>query len=1248
VIASIGLKAFLRDFKPQLFNRHKDTGVMLGRGEQLSVRWALFGLVVFLLGSGLTTLQVGSVSAQTPGPTVFISPSSGSIGSRVRVNGFGFAASQTGIKVLFGSEQVAFWSADPEGSFSASFSVPTVPAGVYRVKVGNAAAWGFTVTSTFSLSPHSGPPGTNVKVSGMGFGADEQVNLTITGIPLHSVSVNERGLISTSFTVPLVPAGPQLVSISGSSSGGEQATFTVTPGLIIDLLNGSPGAVAVVNGVGFAVNEPGITVRFDRTTVASEISADNQGKWSSSFIIPASAAGSHTIRALGSLTSESDVPKVKLTVVSGIISLDPSFGSPGTAMKVNGTGAGAKERITVIVGDNLARTEATANSLGEWTAEVTVPPSPQGALAIRASGSTGQGPEASFTVTPTIILTSEPTGPPGSSLTIKGEGFGANQIGIPITFADGVVTSVSSNAQGSWTATFNILPAPRGTYPIKVSGSTRELQILVTVTPGMSLRRNQGRPGDSVTVIGFGFVANERDITVIMDQTTVASGFSATADGSWSTSFTIPALPSGAYTVWASGSQTSASNALEDIFALGSYLTLSSATGTPGATISIAGRGFGARERDLTITFDSISIATGVTADAQGTFTISFVVPPSASGSHSIKVSGSTSGAVAGSESSFQVVPRMVLDTSTGPPGTSTTVKGTGFGAGEQNIIITYDGAPMLSQVSADAQGSFEVSFPVPPSAAGSHVIRVAGLPATWAARTQRTFTILPNLALSELYGHVGMNLEIAGQGFESSANMTLTYDDLTKAVVSADDSGSFRLDFFIPKSTHGRHLIKVSDDKGNKVQVPFIVEDVPPSTPDLLSPGNGEGGGFFGGFRPVPKWSSVDDPSGISYTLAIATDPDFLDPILVKEGLASPAYALTEDEGLPRGKYYWKVKAVDGASNEGPWSGAFLVRSGTIPRWALLTVAVLGVLTSGGGTYAIVHRRRKRAREEAILPEFVRLLKPQPRLAALKPPTGDALAPAPRRRALPSPFGRRQGLSLDERAQVQIVLEFVGSIALLEVSYDLAWLEELVETMGNTTDDVYELVLEGQVDLLYQPAWMQHPAYAELQGTVHARSFLQSLEAYVNAVTACAEDTRNLLGRINADLMALDPLGSLKENQWRFVLTVGQSTIAWFRGIYLEQPSTKDYAIIAASGPEGASLASLQGKENTPFSGSIIENLREEEILFYRDLHIHLRVTYRHDQEARLLAAKMVSTNAQREQLIRAIAQLGQLADGS
>ena len=71
----------------------------------------------------------------------------------------------------------------------------------------------------------------------------------------------------------------------------------------------------------------------------------------------------------------------------------------------------------------------------------------------------------------------------------------------------------------------------------------------------------------------------------------------------------------------------------------------------------------------------------------------------------------------------------------------------------------------------------------------------------------------------------------------------------------------------------------------------------------------------------------------------------------------------------------------------------------------------------------------------------------------------------------------------------------------------------------------------------------------------------------------------------------------------------------------------------------------SLYGEESTPFSGVILEGLTEEDAIFYRDLHIQLRVRYRNQEEARGLAAKLTATDTMREQLTQGIDQMGELA---
>jgi len=212
-----------------------------------------------------------------------------------------------------------------------------------------------------------------------------------------------------------------------------------------------------------------------------------------------------------------------------------------------------------------------------------------------------------------------------------------------------------------------------------------------------------------------------------------------------------------------------------------------------------------------------------------------------------------------------------------------------------------------------------------------------------------------------------------------------------------------------------------------------------------------------------------------------------------------------------------------------------------------------------------------------------------------------------------------------------------------------MVWLEELVEMTGSRKEEVYEQVLEGQTDLLYQPAWLQHPTYEELRVIPQAQSFLQGLETYIGAVNECATETVALLRRLHSEISTAGPLDTLNANQWRFVLTVGLSTIAWFRGTYLGQPSSREYIIEPMEETESweaadESRVSLHGEESTPFSGLILEGLTEEDAIFYRDLHIQLRVRYRSHEEARALAAKLTSTDVLREQLTQGIAQMGEL----
>ena len=1224
-----------------------------------STGWSQAVTVPSAPGGLLTVTANGSVSGIETGDftvlaTASLDPITGSPGTIIDVEGEGFAASQPVI-ITFNGDTVNTQNTLSAGSLNTSFAVPAIGAGTYLINIGSFPSISFAVTSGLAISPSSGPPGTSVQITGTGFTPSTAIDLSIAGVTWQSITADGSGGLNRTLQIPQVAGGSQSITVSG---GSVTANFDVTPTLAVDLTTVAPGDTVNVSGTAFRANETGITVKFDSTNVATSVNADAQGSWSASVTIPSSTAGSHNITASGPSTT-TNIPTAKVTIGAGV-SLGTTSGPPGTQVKVKGTGARSNESLTIDVGGGLATFKVSADSKGVWETEITVPAAPKGALSIHASGSSGNGATASFNITPTMRI-SEPTGFPGSAITVEGEGFGANQPGITISFDNDIITSASSNSRGSWSVELTIPPSNKATYFIKATGSGAEQQTPFTVTPGLFVDKPQAGPGERATVSGVGFAPNETGIMLKLGDTTIKSGIVANAQGSWDTTFVIPPLFGSSYQLTASGTQTSAGSVQELIFTLTTRLTLSASSGSPGTTIVLTGQGFAADEQGLSILYDNTAVVSGISTDGFGAFTRSFEIPPSTAGRHLIVVAGSDTGAASGSEISFQVQPRLVLENDNGPSGSTIQIVGSGFGPNEPNIEIKFGSDTVISGVSADSNGSLEQSFLIPPNPAGQHKIITSSSTGSLSAHAQGTYTVVSNIDLSETTGNVGMELSVAGTGFNPDSSVTLTYDDVAVATAISDILGRFSLQFVVPESPKGDHVLQVLDERGNLVQDTFEVEGIPPLAPVLRSPSDGGRGGIFGGFEPLTRWAAVEDPSGVTYNVQLATDPEFSDIVLDKKGLSSPTYKLTGEEALASGKYYWRVQAVDGASNAGPYSVAYEMNSGIIPIWLFLAMVAVGLIALGGGAYAYytrVYLPKKVTQQAPVFPDFVRISRPE--IAAPAPAQQPTVAssspalPAPRR-DLSNPFrrggggssGGRSGVSPEQQARLRLVLDFVNSIPLMEVSPDLLWVEELVDSLGGGADDRFNQVLRGDLEPVYQPAWMQHPTYQEMQSEAAAAAFLEGLEVYIESVNDCAADILAILRRIYGDLESggsLDALGSYK---WRYVLSVAQSTIAWFLGTYLGQPSSREYIIKSGTGVGGEGLTSLMGVDRSPFSGSIIEDLHEEDLVFYRDLHIQLRNNYRNDDEARDVAAKMTATSTMRDQLNHNIAHMGEQSQG-
>jgi hypothetical protein len=388
---------------------------------------------------------------------------------------------------------------------------------------------------------------------------------------------------------------------------------------------------------------------------------------------------------------------------------------------------------------------------------------------------------------------------------------------------------------------------------------------------------------------------------------------------------------------------------------IGSEIEIDPEEGVVGSEVEISGEGMRPHQK-ISVEYDDnkVDIINGdLETNGDGQFVCLVAVPESASGDHTIAVSDESGDR---GEATFSVGPKITLYPAGQAIGGIVQVRGRGF-LEDETITLVIDGlelATIPASLDTDDLGSFDGSFVVPfldsceaknVGADDSEGIRLAD--------TQ--LAVLAGIALSPVSspsspGYAGMRLNVSGVGFIAGADVTVIYTvngEATPVVTAkADDNGRLSVGFNVPPSIAGSHVVMASDGVTTLTSI-FTMESQAPLQPRLLMPeisGTSEAEAYF-------QWEDVTDPSGVSYTLQVATGATFADVVLKKEGLLQPEYSVSEGEKLASTKagapYYWRVRAVDGASNEGDWSPAysFHVGSSWLSNWLLYLAFGFGIL---------------------------------------------------------------------------------------------------------------------------------------------------------------------------------------------------------------------------------------------------------------------------------------------------------------
>ncbi len=473
---------------------------------------------------------------------------------------------------------------------------------------------------------------------------------------------------------------------------------------------------------------------------------------------------------------------------------------------------------------------------------------------------------------------------------------------------------------------------------------------------------NVGEITEDIEEVDIYFSSEEADTgddidTEVENYEKLKTGYDVEEDGDFRVKVKVPdeltdgeddeVVRGGTYYVYVTMKGSDRIRGVAEFTVIAAEIELDTEEGTVGTEVEITGVDFDGN-KDITVEYDgdTVDIESGDDdTNSSGNFEATILIPESAAGERTIKVTDESDNEA---EAVFTVEPEMTINPTSGTAGEQATVNGTGF-AYREDVSIKLDGDEVATG-DTNADGSFTIRFDVPTVGPGTYTVEAEDDEGNSA---EADFTVAADVSISPVTsqtspGYVGMDVTISGAGFIPNTTLTITYASTPVVFTTTSGAdGSFSYTFEVPKSESGSHTITATDGTNSKV-VTFFMESDAPEIPKPLLPlmdTKPE--------RPITfDWEDVTDDSGVTYTLQIAKDKSFTDIVKTWEGLTESEYTMTEAVELESTKkdapYWWRVKAIDGASNESGWSGAGSFHVGfafALSNWALYLLIALGGL---------------------------------------------------------------------------------------------------------------------------------------------------------------------------------------------------------------------------------------------------------------------------------------------------------------
>ena len=515
-----------------------------------------------------------------------------------------------------------------------------------------------------SLTPNTGPVGTTVTISGARFGATQGTST----VRFNGVTASPASWSNTSIQVP-VPSGAAtgLVVVTVNSRASNGVTFTVPPPSIttISPAGGGAGTYVTLTGTGFGATQVSSTLTFNGIAALPS-------SWSNTSIL---------VPVPGNASTGPVVITVAAQASNGMTFTFSTVGSiAGVVRRASDNGP-----VSGVVVKALQSGTELASATSAADGSYSLPNLPVGIYdaaayptAYLAAVNTGTIVSANQTTTvnfslakPTISLLSPAAGPVGSTVTIKGFGFGSAQGASTLAF-NGVAASPASWSDTS-IATSVPVGAATGPVIVTVTGVASDS---VTFSVGI------GTVNGAVTQAGSGTPVVGALVELL--QANVVKASTATTSGG---TYSVSNLTPGAYDLRFSSTGLGTILSAGNTIAAGGSITVNAALPSPGTISGKVTKADGV----TAIAGASVAILLGTTAAA--------AVTTDTSGNYAATLLSAATYAVQASASGYTTQMHTGVTVTTGNASTSD------FSLAGQSIIsYTYDSLGRLIGV-ADSLG---------------------------------------------------------------------------------------------------------------------------------------------------------------------------------------------------------------------------------------------------------------------------------------------------------------------------------------------------------------------------------------------------------------------------------------------------------------------------------------------------------------------------------------------------------------